>query len=404
MRLYVSSFFKEFNLMFFNQKYFFQASFITMIISFGMNLHASEVSQNEYNIENVVTQSFKPLMDEYGVAGMAIGVIYNGKSYEKYYGVRSKDTNESVNSQTLFELGSVSKIFTATAGAYAKSQGKLSFQDHPSKYWPELQKSEINKVSLLELVTYTSGNLPLQFPDNVKTDQQVLEYFQNWHIKNPPGQYRQYSNPSIGLFGEITARSMKVPFSSLLEKTIFPQLNLKHTYVNVPEAQKKNYAFGYDENNKPIQVSPGPLSDEAYGIKSTLPDMLKFVNSNLNVDTNSPAMKKAILDTHKGYFKVADSGMTQALGWEMFSYPTTSEILQASNSKQIIFGSNPVAKELLQPKSKVFHKTGSTNGFGAYVLFIPEEGFGLVMLMNKKIPNVDRIKAAYNVFDTLKDN
>jgi len=44
------------------------------------------------------------------------------------------------------------------------------------------------------------------------------------------------------------------------------------------------------------------------------------------------------------------------------------------------------------------------NGFGAYVLFIPEEGFGLVMLMNKKIPNVDRIKAAYNVFETLKNN
>lgn len=404
MRLYVSSFFKEFNLMFFNQKYFFQASFITMIISFGMNLHASEVSQNEYNIENVVTQSFKPLMDEYGVAGMAIGVIYNGKSYEKYYGVRSKDTNESVNSQTLFELGSLSKTFTAISGTYANNQGKISFNDHPSKYVLDLKNSEIDKVNLLELLTYTSGGLPLQFPDNIKTDKQILEYFRNWKVKSPPGTYREYSNPSIGLFGYLTAKSMNVPFSSLLEKTIFPQLNLKHTYVNVPEAQKKNYAFGYDENNKPIQVSPGPLSDEAYGIKSTLPDMLKFVNSNLNVDTNSPAMKKAILDTHKGYFKVADSGMTQALGWEMFSYPTTSEILQASNSKQIIFGSNPVAKELLQPKSKVFHKTGSTNGFGAYVLFIPEEGFGLVMLMNKKIPNVDRIKAAYNVFDTLKDN
>ena len=94
--------------------------------------------------------------------------------------------------------------------------------------------------------------------------------------------------------------------------------------------------------------------------------------------------------------------MTQALGWEMFSYPTTSEILQASNSKQILLGLNPVVKELSQPKSKVFHKTGSTNGFGAYILFIPEEDFGLVMLMNKKIPNVDRIKAAYNVFEILK--
>ena len=239
MRLYVSSFLKKFNLMFFNQKYFFQASFITMIISFGMNLHASEVSQNEYNIENVVTQSFKPLMDEYGVAGMAIGVIYNGKSYEKYYGVRSKDTNESVNSQTLFELGSLSKTFTAISGTYANNQGKISFNDHPSKYVPALKNSEIDKVNLLELLTYTSGNLPLQFPDNIKTDKQILEYFKNWKVKNPPGTYREYSNPSIGLFGYLTAKSMNVPFSSLLEKTVFPQLNLKHTYVNVPEHKKR---------------------------------------------------------------------------------------------------------------------------------------------------------------------
>ncbi|MCY1161292.1 Beta-lactamase [compost metagenome] len=404
MRLYVFSLLKKFKLMIFNQKKICQAVIITMIMGFGMHLHANEVSQNEKNIEKVVTQSFKPLMDQYGVAGMAIGVIYNGKNYEKYYGVRSRDDNKSVNSQTLFELGSLSKTFTAISGTYAKNQGKISFNDHPSKYVPALRNSEIDKVNLLELVTYTSGNLPLQFPDHVKTDKQILEYFKNWKAKNPSGTYREYSNPSIGLFGYLTAKSMNVTFSSLLEKIIFPQLNLKHTYVNVPEAQKINYAFGYDENNNPVRVNPGPLADEAYGVKSTLPDMLKFVNANLNVDRNSAAMKKAILDTHKGYFKVADSGMTQALGWEMFSYPTTSEILQASNSKQILLGSNPVVKELSQPKSKVFHKTGSTNGFGAYVLFIPEEGFGLVMLMNKKIPNVDRIKAAYNVFETLKDN
>jgi beta-lactamase class C len=89
----------------------------------------------------------------------------------------------------------------------------------------------------------------------------------------------------------------------IIREIVFPQLNLKHTYVNVPEEQKTNYAFGYDENNKPIRVNPGPLSDEAYGVKSTLPDMLKFVNSNLNVDTNSPAMKKAILDNTKDILK-----------------------------------------------------------------------------------------------------
>ena len=380
----------------------FRFSFFTLAIGLSTYSNAYDVEKNKDNIETTINQSFKPLMEKYGVLGMAVGVIYKGGNHEQYYGIQSDIDNKAVDSQTIFELGSVSKIFTATAGAYAKSQGKLSFQDHPSKYWPELQKSEINKVSLLELVTYTSGNLPLQFPDNVKTDQQVLEYFQNWHIKNPPGQYRQYSNPSIGLFGEITARSMKVPFTSLLENVIFPKFNMNHTYINVPKEQKEHYAFGYDQLNQPIRVSPGALDAQAYDVKSSLPDMLKFLNTNLNPEKSNSDFKKAILETHKGYFKLGN--MTQALGWETFSYPTTLEILQESNSEKVVMRSNPVVKETTQEKSKVFHKTGSTNGFGTYVFFVPEENFGLVMLMNKKIPNEERIKAAYKVFNTIKSS
>ena len=88
----------------------------------------------------------------------------------------------------------------------------------------------------------------------------------------------------------------------------------------------------------------------------------------------------------------------------MFSYPTTLKILQESNSERTVMQSNPVVKDTTQPKSKAFHKTGSTNGFGTYVFFIPEEGFGLVMLMNKRIPNEERIKAAYEVFNAIKNS
>lgn len=380
----------------------FRLSIFTLTIGFGTYSNAYEVNGNKKNIETTINQSFKPLIAKYGVLGMAVGVIYNGESYEQYYGIQSDVDHKAVDSQTIFELGSVSKIFTAIAGSYAKSQGKLSFQDHPSKYWPALRKSDINKVSLLELVTYTSGNLPLQFPDNVKTDKQVLEYFQKWQIKNTPGQYRQYSNPSIGLFGKITAKSMNISFASLLEQVVFPKFNLKHTYVNIPEEQKEHYAYGYDQANKPIRVSPGALDAQAYGVKSTLPDMLKLLNVNLNVEKSNSDIRKAILETHRGYFKLGD--MTQALGWETFSYPTTLEILQKSNSEKIVMQSNFVKKNTTQSKSKVFHKTGSTNGFGTYVVFIPEEKFGLVMLMNKRIPNEERIKAAYEVFNTLKSN
>ena len=386
--------------MFFKFQSVFKTSIITLAIGLSSYSNADEISQNKKNIETAVNQSFQPLMAKYGVPGMAIGVIYKGKIYEQYYGLQSQVDHKDVDSQTLFELGSVSKIFTATAGTYAKTQGKLSLDDHPSQHWPALKNSEIDKVNLLELVTYTSGNLPLQFPDHVKTDTQILEYFQNWHIKNPIGQYRQYSNPSIGLFGELTARSMKVPFSSLLEQVIFPSLHLKHTYVNVPEEQIEHYAFGHDQKNNLIRVNPGAFDAQAYGVKSTLPDMLSFLNSNLDVEKNSSKIKTAILETHKGYFKLGN--MTQALGWETFSYPTTLEILQESNSESVVMQSNPVIKDISQSKSKVFHKTGSTNGFGTYVLFIPEKGFGLVMLMNKRIPNEERIKAAYNVFNTIK--
>ncbi len=131
---------------------------------------------------------------------------------------------KAVNSNTIFELGSVSKLFTATAGAYAKNTGKISFDDTPGKYWKELKNTPIDQVNLLQLATYTSGNLALQFPDEVQTDQQVLTFFKDWKPKNPIGEYRQYSNPSIGLFGEIVGLSMKQPFSQVLEKRFFRTL------------------------------------------------------------------------------------------------------------------------------------------------------------------------------------
>lgn len=387
--------------MFFKFQSVFKASIVTFALGLCTYSNADEINQNKKNIETIVNQSFQPLMAEYGVLGMAIGLIYKGKVYEQYYGIQSNVDHQKVDNQTLFELGSVSKIFTATAGAYAKTQAKLSFDDHPSQHWPALKNSEIDQVNLLELLTYTSGNLPLQLPDHIKTDTQILEYFQNWHSKHPIGQYRQYSNPSIGLFGELTARSMQIPFTSLLEQVIFPKLNLRHTYVNVPKEQKKHYAFGYDQQNIPIRVTPGALDAQAYGVKSSLPDMLKFLNANLNIEKNSPDIQKAISETHTGYFKLGH--MTQALGWETFSYPTTLAILQESNSEKVVMQSNPVVKNTAQAKSKVFHKTGSTNGFGSYVFFVPDENFGLVMLMNKKIPNHERIKATYDALNTLKN-
>lgn len=372
---------------------------LTSLFIFNTSIYAGNTSKDQ-EIKQLVDQNFKPLLEKYNVPGMAVGIIQNNKKYETYYGLQSVQDKKAVNSNTIFELGSVSKLFTATAGAYAKNTGKISFDDTPGKYWKELKNTPIDQVNLLQLATYTSGNLALQFPDEVQTDQQVLTFFKDWKPKNPIGEYRQYSNPSIGLFGEIVGLSMKQPFSQVLEKTIFPDLGLKHSYVNVPKTQMQNYAFGYNQENQPIRVNPGPLDAPAYGVKSTLPDMLSFIHANLNPQKYPANIQRAINETHQGRYQV--NSMYQALGWEEFAYPATLQTLLDSNSEQIVMKPNKVTAISKEPSVKMYHKTGSTNGFGTYVVFIPKENIGLVMLTNKRIPNEERIKVAYAVLNAIK--
>ncbi|EHU1603442.1 beta-lactamase [Acinetobacter baumannii OIFC0162] len=372
---------------------------LSPLFIFSTSIYADNTPKDQ-EIKKLVDQNFKPLLEKYDVPGMAVGVIQNNKKYEMYYGLQSVQDKKAVNSSTIFELGSVSKLFTATAGGYAKNKGKISFDDTPGKYWKELKNTPINQVNLLQLATYTSGNLALQFPDEVQTDQQVLTFFKDWKPKNPIGEYRQYSNPSIGLFGKVVALSMNKPFDQVLEKTIFPALGLKHSYVNVPKTQMQNYAFGYNQENQPIRVNPGPLDAPAYGVKSTLPDMLSFIHANLNPQKYPADIQRAINETHQGHYQV--NTMYQALGWEEFSYPAMLQTLLDSNSEQIVMKPNKVTAISKEPSVKMYHKTGSTNGFGTYVVFIPKENIGLVMLTNKRIPNEERIKAAYTVLNAIK--
>ncbi|HCE0760975.1 TPA: ADC family extended-spectrum class C beta-lactamase [Acinetobacter baumannii] len=372
---------------------------LSPLFIFSTSIYAGNTPKDQ-EIKKLVDQNFKPLLEKYDVPGMAVGVIQNNKKYEMYYGLQSVQDKKAVNSSTIFELGSVSKLFTATAGGYAKNKGKISFDDTPGKYWKELKNTPIDQVNLLQLATYTSGNLALQFPDEVKTDQQVLTFFKDWKPKNSIGEYRQYSNPSIGLFGKVVALSMNKPFDQVLEKTIFPALGLKHSYVNVPKTQMQNYAFGYNQENQPIRVNPGPLDAPAYSVKSTLPDMLSFIHANLNPQKYPADIQRAINETHQGRYQV--NTMYQALGWEEFSYPATLQTLLDSNSEQIVMKPNKVTAISKEPSVKMYHKTGSTTGVGTYVVFIPKENIGLVMLTNKRIPNEERIKAAYAVLNAIK--
>lgn len=350
----------------------------------------------------VVDAAIQPLMAEHDVPGMAVAVTVNGRAFFYNYGVASRETQAPVSDATLFELGSISKTFTATLATYAQVQGKLSFSDHPGKYLPALKGHPINKASLLNLGTYTAGGLPLQFPDEVSNDQMV-NYFQQWKPQAATGQQRRYSNPSIGLLGHITAVALQSDFAHAMEHIIFPKLGMPGSYIRVPDSAMPNYAWGYDKANHPVRVNPGVLDAQAYGVKSTATDMIRYVQANMAPDRLDETMHRAVNGTHTGYFQAGD--MVQGLGWESYPYPVTLERLQSGNSYTMIteaVAAKPLTPLPAQSKRTLFNKTGSTGGFGSYVAFVPDQKIGIVMLANKSYPIPARIAAAYAILTQLE--
>lgn len=353
-------------------------------------------------MQSLVDETIRPVMAEYDIAGMAVAISHNGQAHYFNYGVARLDDQQPVTSDTLFEIGSLSKPLTATLAALAQSTGKLTLADSAGQHWPELQGSKLEHASLLNLGTYTAGGLPLQFPDNVTDPASMLAYYRQWQPEYIAGTHRRYSNPSIGLLGMLAAKSMGQPFPTLMEGTLFPALGMPHSYIQVPTAQMPRYAYGYSKDNQPLRVTPGMLDAEAYGVKTNAKDMLRFVQANLKPASLNEDLQRAIAMTHSGYYRVGD--MTQGLGWERYPYPISLERLQAGNSPAMALESQP-AKRLAPPETEpadsLFNKTGSTGGFGAYAVFVPSQNLGLVMLANKNYPNAARVKAAYAILSAL---
>lgn len=359
----------------------------------------------QQQVATIVNNTVTPLLEQQNIPGMAVAVFYDGKPLFFNYGVANVKTGIPVTENTLFELGSVSKTFTGIAGEYAVQTGIINLNNPVTKYAPELAGEQWHGVKMLHLATYTAGGLPLQLPDSVTDQKSLWQYYQQWQPQWAPGEMRNYSNASIGLFGALMAKESQLTFENYMKKYVFQPLKLTHTFITVPESMQSNYAWGY-KDGQPVRVTLGMLGEEAYGVKSTTKDMVRYMQANMapdNLPAENDKLKKAIIAAQSRYFQVGD--MFQGLGWEMYNWPINPQRVVADSGNDIALKPRKVEGGLPpQPAMRAswVHKTGATNGFGAYIVFIPEEGIGIVMLANKNYPNPARVQAAYNILQALR--
>ncbi|MBX5192450.1 beta-lactamase [Rhizobium sp. NZLR3b] len=361
----------------------------------------SAFAADETKLKAITDAAITPIMEKYAIPGVAVAITADGRDHIFTYGVESKDSGRPVAPTTLFELGSISKTFTVTLASYAEANGQLSLSDKVGKFLPAMKGKPFGDIAVMNLATHTAGGFPLQLPDEIKTEKQLLGYFKAWQPSYAAGTERSYANPSIGMLGYIVAKAMHGNFTALMEGKLFAGLGLKSTYIDVPKARLADYAQGYKRSGEPARMTPAVLSSEAYAVKSTAGDMIRFVDANMGLIKLDEKLQQAITNTHIGYFKAGV--MTQDLIWEQYAYPISLNDVLEGNSPAML-KTMPVSelRPAMQPRDDVWiNKTGSTNGFGAYLAFIPRQRLGIVILANKNYPNEDRVAAAYQILTAL---
>lgn len=233
--------------------------------------------------------------------GVAIAVVKGGRVvFSKGYGMADLSNNIPITPQTVFNIASVSKQFTAFAIYLLENEGLLSFDDNVRKYIPELPDYE-TPVKIKHLLAHTSGLKDhgalasiagAYINSDISTTEQNLKLLSSQKDLNfIPGTAFGYCNSNYTLLAEIVHRITGKTFSEYTTERIFTPLGMKNTqFSDNHETIVKNKAESYEQQNnryyhKPLlESNPGPSN-----LLTTVEDLSKWV---LNFE-------KPIVGTHK---------------------------------------------------------------------------------------------------------
>jgi serine-type D-Ala-D-Ala carboxypeptidase/endopeptidase len=314
------------------------------------------------NVDKSNTAMVIGLVDEHGSRVFSTGKLGNG-------------TDQEVNGDTIFAIGSNTKTFDVLLLEDMVERGEMQLNDPVSKYLPQSVKMPTHggtQITLLDLATHTSG---LPFDADDFTGAGWREHFENYSVeklyawlsshtlRREPGTQYAYSNAGMALLAHVISLKAGKDYESLVVDRICHPLHMNSTGITLTPELRARLAVGHDKSGKPEPVWDIGAYAGAGALRSTANDLLKYVaaNTGLFKSTLTPLMEKTQIIRHKNSPGLATGDVhgNTAMAWMDFS------IYQ------------PPGMELLM-------HAGGISGYSAFIGFDKKQRRGVVVLASQR--------------------
>ena len=301
--------------------------------------------------------------DEKRATGMVIGMIAPNEKIVVGYGRLNDVDDRAPNANSLFEIGSISKVFVGTLLADAVRRGEVQLDDPASKYLPpSVKMPDYNgtPITLLDLATHTSG-LPKDLPPDFTGERTqetwvpaMYDFLSNYQLTQKPGTGFIYSNLGVTLLAHILELRTGIEYEALLLERICQPLGMIDTRITPTDEMLTSLATGHNTVLYPIDVYEFTVAEHQYvgGIVSSAEDMLRFASAAMGLEETPllPAFQDA---TKPQRFAFGDKS---GLAW------------------RITEGSFPI-----------INHAGHTFGMHAFLGFDPQRQVAVIVLANAAV-------------------
>ena len=296
--------------------------------------------------------------------GIVVGVAEAGERRIVGHGQLATDSPTGVNGDTVFEIGSITKAFTAILLADLVGEGAVELETPVQRLLgPDVTMPTRNgaEITLLHLATHSSG-LP-RLPSNMRpgnaanpyadyTVAQLHGFLSSHELERDVGEAVEYSNLGAGLLGHALALSQETDYETLVSDRLLEPLGMSDTSITLSPSQQERLAVGHSVQLRPVANWDLPTLAGAGALRSTVNDMLTFVEANLGL--RESALQEAMADSHQSRRDFQAPGMRIGLGW----------VIRSGHGRELHW------------------HNGGTGGYRSFLGFDLESQTGVVVLSN----------------------